>query len=320
MELEVVKFSSTEQGCNLLITGGVHGNEPCGPTAIKRIINDFESGKIKLGQGSVTFIPECNPKALQQNVRFIDVDLNRIMRPNTSPELYEEHLCNQICTEIEKSDAFLDVHSYEAGDIPFVFLGPQNEAELDFASALGGEYFIHNWKNAYEQGHKDANIPISGDKNAKAPTSLAYYAKENGVPSLTIECGQNGGENAETVAYNAILNALEYWCDASVDADIPRVQKVPNQKIIELKTVFFKTATSQKIEQFENFQKLKKGQLVAAFEDGKTLNAPEDGFAVLPYKTPVVGDKIAIFGVEQSKDEYLGQKNIPVNTFERRFK
>ena len=41
--LETVSFIGLRPGPKLIVTGAVHGNEPCGPTAIRRVIEESRS-------------------------------------------------------------------------------------------------------------------------------------------------------------------------------------------------------------------------------------------------------------------------------------
>lgn len=310
--LEKYRFAADRPGPRLLLTGVVHGNEECGDIAMRRIMDDIEAGRIRLRRGSVTLMPVCNPLAYAQNTRFTNVDLNRDMRPKAHPVTYEDHLSNQICAEIEQAEAVLDVHSYAAGGPSFVFLGPPDEKEYDFARAIGSEYFIHSWQNAYMRGEKDAGLDKNDAGKKPKTTSLAYYAKENGVTSLTIECGQNGDPESIETAYNAMLNALEHWNTAEISPAIKRSPRATAQKIIELKTVFFKTAQCRIAKDFKNFEKVKRGDLIATFnasaaKRAKAIRAPCDGYSVLPYKNPPIGEKIMIYGVEQSKEDFFAK-------------
>src|SRR5437773_1296890 len=112
--IEAHSFQAVQPGPRLLILGGVHGNEICGPLAVKKIVATFENGKIELKQGSVTFIPVCNPQAYAEDKRFIEHNLNRSFRRHATPRLYEEKLQNALAPYLENCDVLLDIHSYRA--------------------------------------------------------------------------------------------------------------------------------------------------------------------------------------------------------------
>ena len=72
-------FKSGKAGKHILILGAVHGNEVAGTIAQKNLIDLIEKGEIKLVSGQITFIPMVNEKAHDKDVRFIDVNLNRVV-------------------------------------------------------------------------------------------------------------------------------------------------------------------------------------------------------------------------------------------------
>ncbi len=86
----------------IAIVGGVHGNEPIGVKAIRKL----KHLDIK---GSMKFIV-ANEKALQLQQRFVKVDLNRSF-PGNKKGKYEERLAYTILKELEGVDYVFDIHS-----------------------------------------------------------------------------------------------------------------------------------------------------------------------------------------------------------------
>ena len=60
--LESVRFTGLKPGPKLIVLGAVHGNEPCGPLAIRRAIEECRAGRLKIRRGELTFVPVANPK------------------------------------------------------------------------------------------------------------------------------------------------------------------------------------------------------------------------------------------------------------------
>ena len=71
-----MSISSPNPGPHVVIVGGTHGNEPGGVKAIVELHRAFESGKVSLNQGKISFLLG-NPNAYEKDVRYIDHDLNR---------------------------------------------------------------------------------------------------------------------------------------------------------------------------------------------------------------------------------------------------
>ena len=76
----------------LLVTGAVHGNERCGPQAIRQAATEIASGALKLEHGRVVFVPVVNRLADYRNVRFVDENLNRIFKYHSDPKTLEQRI------------------------------------------------------------------------------------------------------------------------------------------------------------------------------------------------------------------------------------
>ena len=90
--IDIYQIDSGQAGPKLMISGAVHGNEKAGPTALNKLIDLIESGVVTIDKGSLTIVPVCNPKAFEQDVRFVEYNLNRSMYPRAENEIeyYEE--------------------------------------------------------------------------------------------------------------------------------------------------------------------------------------------------------------------------------------
>ncbi|MDP2104085.1 MAG: succinylglutamate desuccinylase/aspartoacylase family protein, partial [Candidatus Gracilibacteria bacterium] len=78
-DISSTQIASEIPGIHILFFGAIHGNEVCGPKALDEIIQDFETHKIELKSGKVTFVPICNKMAHDEGKRYIDVNLNRVI-------------------------------------------------------------------------------------------------------------------------------------------------------------------------------------------------------------------------------------------------
>lgn len=118
-----------------MLTGGVHGNEPCGVSAIEKLRDLLEQRQLTLQHGSVTLIPTCNPRAYAQSVRYIETNLGRVF--DTDGDSYEERLAAQIKPYIEAADMVVDIHSLSAAGEPFVLQDYEDERWAQLARATG---------------------------------------------------------------------------------------------------------------------------------------------------------------------------------------
>ncbi|MGM0605664.1 MAG: succinylglutamate desuccinylase [Halobacteriota archaeon] len=77
------------------IVGGIHGDEPCGPRAIDRILAEEPDV-----DRPVKFII-ANEKALEAEVRYLETDLNRAFPGDRRSDVHEERLAYDLAREIQ---------------------------------------------------------------------------------------------------------------------------------------------------------------------------------------------------------------------------
>ena len=197
--IEKIVFDSGIDGIKLLVLGAVHGNEIAGPNAIFKIIDDIQSYKIPLKSGRITFVPICNLKAYEKNVRQIDENLNRVMRYHENPATYEQYLANELVPVIAENDILLDLHStHSKGDMPFVFCDYPMPENLKMIDAIGVDYVLLGWPQIY------------------AGTEIFDYSTEQWAHDcqkggITLECGYHQESEATDVAYEAIINVMKQY-------------------------------------------------------------------------------------------------------------
>lgn len=264
-------YSAEEYGPRLLVLGAVHGNEVCGTQAIRRVMDDFETGKLKLKKGHVEFVPIANPRAHEAGQRFIERNLNRFFIKTQKPEAYEAKLTNVLSIMIEACNYFIDLHSTTAGGIPFASVEGKDIEEHALAEAMGAEVLLFGWEQAYE-----ASGRTNPDPNESLGTTA--YARRHGAKACLLECGQHKDPQSIEVAYRAIRGAMRHI--GLVDDDL----KVPQPKVLTLKVsrVVFKKEGGSFAENWGNFSPVTKGQLLSTFADGEAVRAPADGFIILP--------------------------------------
>ena len=275
--LEIFEFKSLNPGKKILITGSVHGNEVCGAIASNNIIEKIKSGEIKLKNGSITFIPVCNPMASKENKRYIDVNLNRVIRKKKKPQLYEEKIANILTDYIKSNEFHLDLHSMHTNGNPFVFQDYEDEAE--FAKIFNLEYIFINWPGIY--------------KNSKTikDYSTQNYAHKVGNINCTVECGSHNDIKSIDVAELCILRALSYLDIIDYKDNI---QIKP--KLINMEKVIFKEFEGKFSKNYENLDKVKKGEIIATYSNGKTIVADYDCLIIFPNNNANISDEWFYFG------------------------
>lgn len=277
-DIEKHIFDSGKDGKTLVVFGAVHGNEKCGTLAIRRAIDEG----LKPDSGKIIYIPICNPKAYEENVRFIDRNLNRYLYPKDVQEHYEDSLDPVLCETLDEADFLLDLHSYESQGKAFIFLGESKE-ENDFALALGVHDFVYGWAEAFSS---------SSEKGSLEGMGTTEYTRSKNGKAITLECGHHANEDAAEVGYAAIKNALAYVVTGERE-----VRAADDNRIVKMQTVFYKEREGSWTKPWKHYDEVKAGDILASYDDGEDIIAPEDGFIVLPKATPKLGGEWFYFGI-----------------------
>jgi uncharacterized protein len=282
-------FSSLVPGLRLLVTGAVHGNEKCGPKAIGRFMPRLESGAVTLQKGSVTFIPVCNLQAYEKNVRFIDENLNRDLRPKENPQTYEAQIGNLLCPYLRACDVLLDIHSYHSGGEAFICTGVPSEKQAAFAWALGPRLAIGGWEEAYQRN------PIT-KATAHFAIGTTEYARAHGAIAVTLECGQHDDPASIEVAYAAIGRTLAHLGMIDAAHATPLPPNPPPVLQIMFEEIYFKQEPGEFTKKWEHLDQVKKGTIIARTASGKELTVPDDGYLIMPKHKCDIGQEWVYWG------------------------
>jgi len=267
--MEQFTFSGRDAGPTLVVLGGVHGNEPCGPAAIRRMMED-----LTIDAGTLICVPEVNKLALEKNVRFIDANLNRVMgAPDAAT--YEGSLVPELRSILDKADYLLDLHSYTAGGPPFAF-GTQEEKTLAFARALPAAAVVTGWEECYAKTHPHLVAPGIG---------TTEYARQQGAIAATFECGQHQDPAAMEFGCSAIRAALVH---TGLMQDAAAFWKAPQH--IRLDHIFIKEKPGRHAGVWKHLDAIAAGEIFAVFDDGSEQIAPNDGVIIMPH--PGVGEGV----------------------------
>ncbi len=295
MTVKTVVYQALEAGPALTILGAVHGNERCGPEAIKRLIAALDGGEAALRRGTLQMMPVVNPKAYAQNVRFVERNLNRQLYPKDEKQHYEDHLDPIVCGLLDRTDVLLDLHSFASPGGPFIFLSGKNPRELAYAKSLGVNDFVYGWAEAY------------GGGDSKESQGTTEYARTRGAMAVTLECGQHQNADAPDVGYRAILMALKHLdmldpqCPAAASLEQPA--ESGQLRCVRMKSVYYRSEGAVFSKPWRHFDAVRKDEPIAVLADGEALAAPEDGFIVLPKEAAATGGEWFYFGTATAYPE-----------------
>ena len=276
------------RGPTLVVMGGIHGNEPAGVKAAQRILPQLQKNSAAVC-GEVVFL-RGNTRALRQNLRYLDSDLNRqwntyMQSPNALPaessEQLERHEILQTLEPVIDSARgelyFIDLHTTSARGEPFATVG----------DTLRNRRFALQFPITIVLGLEEQ---IEG--------TLLEYLNNLGAVTLGFEGGQHESESAvdhhEAVIWSAIVAA------GNLDsAQLPEFDKYQallkracgGSKVIEVRYRHaIRPEDGFKMEPgFENFQPVSKGQLLAKDRNGAIV-AQETGLILMPLYQPLGDD------------------------------
>src|SRR5216684_3059818 len=92
LHFKSVSYRGPEPGPRLVVLGAVHGNETCGTRAIRRVVEEMDSGTLEIAAGEATFVPVTNPLAYARGERAGERNLNRNLGPKDNPADFEDRI------------------------------------------------------------------------------------------------------------------------------------------------------------------------------------------------------------------------------------
>jgi succinylglutamate desuccinylase len=266
----------------VVITGGLHGNEPAGLDAARAVLAELAAIRSALCGTVIAF--SGNRSALAHGVRFVARDLNRGWRNaqlDRLRRLPQNDLASEDAEQRELHEAFIrlecessrlvffDLHTTSGPTEPFVCISdtPENRG---LACAL------------------PVNVVLGLEKTVD--TSMLTWASARGHVGISFEAGQHQDPVARDRHISAVWMLLvtvgvieaERVPDGNARrrlleraANISRVVAVTHRHIVEPEDQF------EMLEGFEGFDWIEAGQVVARDRRGP-VRAPESGLMLMP--------------------------------------
>lgn len=264
-------FEWKEKGIDVLVLGAIHGDEICGSQASQQIIKKIQNWQLEVQKGSVTFIPIVNQKAYNQWVRYIDQNLNRVIKKHKNPNTYEQKLADELTDYIENADCVLDIHSMPSNGTEFVFQDFEDTQTSKFIKSLGIKNIVKGWPDLYEDNND---------------TDTITYAYKNDKIGALVECGKNGSQKSIQKAYSTIINAMKYFDILKGQPDV-----IDKLKVSKVYKRVFKEKKWQLTKNYSHMDIVKKWEKIAQYEDGEKMIADESFCMMLPMYNNDIGDE-----------------------------
>ena len=283
-----VSYAGTAPGARLIVLGAVHGNETCGTRAIERVIGEIDAGSLRLGAGRLTLVPVANPLAYAARRRAGDRNLNRKLAPSEAPRDFEDHVANWLCPLLAEHEVLLDLHSFSSPGVPFVFIGPPDNAgpiepfaqaarEEAIAARLGVGRVVDGWLSTYAAGVARRRELAASRATARLDLDPRYgigtteYMRSLGGCAVTLECGRHSDPQAPEIAYRAIVNVLAHLgaTDAPDPAPVARIEALRLHEVVDRLD-----GADALAKDWKSFDPVAAGERIGTRHDGAPVVAP----------------------------------------------
>lgn len=273
------KYKGDQDGPLLLVTAGVHGNEPSGVRALQKIFDLLEEHKPSI---KGTFIGlSGNRAALAKGKRFIDEDLNRTWTEKNlalqEPGSHEQQEMREIIEVLKEYPSesfperyFVDCHTTSSDSLPYISVQEVGKNDA----------FAHKFPVNIVRGFSDI---VDG--------SIDKYLSKTGMTGFTFEAGQHDSPaslaHQEAMIWLALkeVNGLEP-VTLSRFSEAVKVFEDDKAKGQTTYKILYRHGI-EKIENFSmepgfrNFEKIEKGQLLAV-QDGIQVKSTWDATIFMP--------------------------------------
>jgi len=290
-----VSYAGRSAGTRLIVTGAVHGNEVCGPLAIRRLMAEIDEGKLVIQRGLLTLVPVCNALGYQRGTREGERDLNRALGPTPAPRQYEDHVANWLCPLLAQHEVLLDLHSFRSPGRAFVLVGPSDNSgslepfsqaarEEAMARRLGVDRVVDGWLSTYARGverRRAAAGPGADalEMNPRFGVGTTEYMRSQGGMAMTLECGEHGDPQAPEVGYQAIRRTLAHL-------GLTKEPAPAEARGIEALTIYEVVDKQHDDDSFvrdwRSFDRLRAGERIATRADGQPVYAQADSWMLFP--------------------------------------
>jgi succinylglutamate desuccinylase len=276
------KFIGDKCGATLIVVGSVHGNEPSGWLALRRISRQLENLREKL-RGRV-YLLAGNTRALGLGIRFADADLNRHWTPGNIIKS-KSNFPLKIVEDSEQRELmrFFDEVLQTAQAEVFAL-------DLHTTSAMGAAFATVGDTIRNRSFAQKFPVTILLGIEEQLDGTMLEYLNNEGAVTLGFEGGQHDSseaiENHEAIVWLALVNAGVLAAEDAPDLERQRqilARATGAGRIVEVRhrEAVAPDDDFQMNEGFENFDEVKRGQVLARNRRG-AIKAGESGLILMP--------------------------------------
>ena len=269
---KIIQLTGQKAGPTSIILAGVHGNEKCGIEALQNILPnlEIERGRVWFGYG--------NPRAIENNQRFAETNLNRIFKGDSllsgdEKKSYEYERAQFLKKYLDQASALLDIHaSFTPESKPFIICE---------ANAKG---IIENLP---------VDLIVSGFDQVE-PGGTDYYMNSLGKIGICVECGYLNDPKSAKIAEKSIFAFLKTRGHLKNDATSR------DQSYLRMYEKYYAKTDSFSLSQsFEDFETIEKDQLIGI--DGKEeIRAKKQSLILFAHNRKRAGSEAFLLGEKKN--------------------
>jgi len=277
------RFGNDDAGPRMIVLAGIHGNEPAGLEASRRVLAGLERERPGM-TGSVIFLAG-NLAAIERRSRFIDRDLNRQWTAErisaalsdgdaagAPAEHREQRALHETLRELISTSPgplyFLDLHTSSAAGAPFLTVG----------DTLRNRNFAEGFP-----------LPLILGLEEQVDGALLELLNNYGFITMGVEAGQHESPEASNVHEAVVWLALGASGVMGRSFGVERYHKLLDRarsglpRVVEVRRRHaIDDGDGFRMEQgYRNFQPVRAGEVLAHDRTGP-IRSPEGGLILLP--------------------------------------
>ena len=284
-QLEKLRFDSGIDGNHFVGTARIHGDEPSGEDAFRRLAAELvdPANPLRLQSGAITLFPVVNSAAKHAGIRGVFRDGNRnvsrlgLTEFAQEPERLVGHaLASEFSSIYWKSLAYGkewyhgDFHDVSTPGEGHLVAGDRPQ-DLELAKQIGLKTIITDWRAAQNDLSPEELKAIGRTaKQQRAYTNAAIYASAHygSSGSICIEGGYSKDPKSSEVAYEALRNYLAHLQILPPYEAREHTLATSFERVSVQQTIFKLDATERLApEIYVDNQRLETGQLVLIGEN-----------------------------------------------------
>lgn len=265
---DIIEITGALPGPTSMVIGGVHGNEKCGVQALNKLLPT-----LKIQKGRVLFA-YGNPRAIAQNVRLTEMNLNRAFK---NPALYSEK---------EKA-----TYEYKRAQFLKIYLD-QAEALLDVHASFtpDSQRFAICESDSLEMvKYLPFDLVATGFDTLEPGATDGYMNNQKKI-GICVECGYLDDPLSTEIAEEAILQFL------IARGHLEGSPKIHKQAKINFDFIYFtKTDNFRLTKDFADFEQISTGQLIGT-DGAEEIRALQDGVIIFARNRNTKNDEAFLTG------------------------